>query len=370
MRTPPSLDTLPTLRRTGRSPALVEPRQRPDLAARPCEERVGLLGDRARTARAHRRRPPRWRQAPRRQPAGSAALDERHPWGVDTSLLARRVPCPWGRAQHTVWRTGPPGRGHTWRGWAWGPQACRDGVTALALRLPRGLHARPVAPGDGRDGTRRTTRATSAVWRREDGGLAPCSADKRRAGRASVDERHDRRATLRPRQLPVEPWHAAVGAPTLADALLDRLGHTADTLPWHGASRRKRPAQVTRGAVSDAPEPPGVALRRRWQVSPGMGGNLPMDCVADIRGICTLSHRAIFWPIEWVVCIRFVLTWRPAISALLTAFPRTTVLFLLVGIAHTQAFLLHVAPPTALQRHTGRITTDLLLPTRRFDSRR
>src|SRR4029453_8738567 len=88
-----------------------------------------------------------------------------------------------------------------------------------------------------------------------------------------------------------------------------------------------------------------------------------------VPGIWTssLSHRSIFWPIDWIFRIPLVITWRPEIPAFLTAFPRTTVLILIVGIAHTKAFMLHLASPPASKRHKGRITTDPLLTTRRFD---
>src|SRR5882672_3091432 len=96
---------------------------------------------------------------------------------------------------------------------------------------------------------------------------------------------------------------------------------------------------------------------------------IALSRVILVPGIWTssLSHRSIFWPIDWIFRIRFVITWRPEIPAWLTAFPRTTVLILIVGIAHTKAFMLHLAPPTTSNRHKGRITTNPLLTTRRFD---
>jgi hypothetical protein len=81
-------------------------------------------------------------------------------------------------------------------------------------------------------------------------------------------------------QLPVEHWHDALGEPTLADAILARLVQKASKIALHGESRRKRPAKLTRGAVSDEQARPGVALLRRGQASPGVDGNLPVVHVA------------------------------------------------------------------------------------------
>jgi hypothetical protein len=45
-------------------------------------------------------------------------------------------------------------------------------------------------------------------------------------------------------------------------------------------------------------------------------------------------------------------------------------LILIVGIAQTEAFVLHLAPPTSSKRNERRITTNPLITTRRFDQRR
>ena len=43
-------------------------------------------------------------------------------------------------------------------------------------------------------------------------------------------------------QLPVEKWHAYIAEPTLADAILDRLVHSAYKCALTGPSRRKENA--------------------------------------------------------------------------------------------------------------------------------
>lgn len=42
-----------------------------------------------------------------------------------------------------------------------------------------------------------------------------------------IGERHELRSTIVTSQLPDEHWHGAIGDPTLADAILDRLVHNA-----------------------------------------------------------------------------------------------------------------------------------------------
>lgn len=79
---------------------------------------------------------------------------------------------------------------------------------------------------------------------------------------------------------------------------------------------------------------------------------------------------SISWPIDRVLRIGFVISWRPEITTLPTTFPRSTMLILIVGIAHAKAFVLDLAIPAASKRHIGRIATYPLLTTWRFDQRR
>jgi DNA replication protein DnaC len=251
MLTQPTLDTLQTLRLQGMYHALVEQLHMPDIAALTFEERCGLLVDREITERENRRLTTRLRQAKLRQTACIEDIAYRHPRGLDKALMARLTTCQWVREHHNVLITGPTGIGKTWLGGALGHQACRDGLTALYLRLPRFLQELPLAQGDGRYGKLLTTLAKTDVLMLDDWGLAPLSDENRRDLLEIVDDRHDRRATIITRQLPVEHWHDALGDPTLADAILDRLVHNASKIVLQGESMRKRPPKLTRGAVSD-----------------------------------------------------------------------------------------------------------------------
>ena len=139
MLTHPTLDKLQTLRLSGMYHALVEQLQMSDIAALSFEERFGLLVDRELTERDTRRLTTRLRQAKLRQTACIEDIDDRHPRGLDKALMDRLVTCQWVREHPNVLITGPTGIGKTWLGCALGHKACREGLTALYLRLPRFL---------------------------------------------------------------------------------------------------------------------------------------------------------------------------------------------------------------------------------------
>lgn len=249
MLTHPTLDKLQTLKLSGMYHALVEQLQMADIGALSFEERFGLLVDRELTERDTRRLTTRLRQAKLRQTACIEDIDYRHPRGLDKAVMARLATCQWVRERHNVLITGPTGIGKTWLSCALGHKACRDGLTVLYLRLPRFLQELPIAKGDGRYRKLMTTLAKTDLLMLDDWGLAPLSDENRRDLLEIVEDRHDCRATLITSQLPVEHWHEALGDPTLADAILDRLVHNAYKITLQGESMRKRQARLTRGAT-------------------------------------------------------------------------------------------------------------------------
>jgi DNA replication protein DnaC len=139
-----------------------------------------------------------------------------------------------------------------WLACALGHKACRDGWTALSLRLPRFLQELPMAKGDGRYVKLMTMLAKTDVLILDDWGLAPLSDENRRDLLELLDDRYDRRATVVTSQLPVDHWHEALSEPTLADAILDRLVHNAYKITLQGESTRKRQTKLTKGTGSDS----------------------------------------------------------------------------------------------------------------------
>jgi DNA replication protein DnaC len=135
-------------------------------------------------------------------------------------------------------------QGKTWLACALGHKACREGYTVLSLRLPRLLQELPIAKGDGRYPKLMASLAKTALLILDDWGLATLSDENRRDVLELLEDRHGRCATIVTSQFPVDHWHEAIGDPTLADAILDRLLHNAYKITLRGDSMRKRHATV------------------------------------------------------------------------------------------------------------------------------
>jgi DNA replication protein DnaC len=75
--------------------------------------------------------------------------------------------------------------------------------------------------------------------------MAPMSEQAQRDLLEMLDDRHGTRSTIVTSQIPVENWHGAIGDPTLADAMLDRLVHNAHRLTLAGESLRKTRNSLT-----------------------------------------------------------------------------------------------------------------------------
>jgi DNA replication protein DnaC len=245
MLTHPTLDKLQTLRLTGMVKALNEQMHMPDIADLSFAERLGLLVDREMTERHDRRLKTRLRQAKLRLNASLEDIDYRHPRGLDKSLMVSLASCQWVRDRRNILITGPTGIGKTWIACALGQAACREGYTTLYLRLPRLLQELPIVKGDGRYPKLMATLAKTDVLILDDWALAKLNDDHRRDVLEILEDRHDRRSTLVSSQFPLEHWHEAIGHPTLADAILDRLVHNAYKIILQGESMRKQRTSLT-----------------------------------------------------------------------------------------------------------------------------
>jgi DNA replication protein DnaC len=260
MLTHPTHERLVQLRLLGMAKALTEQAQLAEIQALTFEERLGLLVDREVTERDQRQTSSRLRRARLKQAAVAEDVDYRHPRGLDRAVFRRLLTGDWIRGHQTVLITGPTGVGKTYLACALANAACRQGYTARYERLPRLLEELTIARADGRFITLMATLAKVEVLVLDDWGLAMLDDERRRDLLELLDERYQTRSTIITSQLPVAHWHEALGDPTLADAILDRLVHHAHALHLAGESLRKvRRAPPASGALDAAPITPADA---------------------------------------------------------------------------------------------------------------
>jgi DNA replication protein DnaC len=241
----PTLDGLQTLKLTGMVAALADQMATPDIDELAFEERLGLLVDREITERENRRLTSRLRRARLRHVAALEDIDYRNPRGLDKGLIQSLATCQWAKEHLNILITGPTGVGKTWLACALAHKACREGYTVMYLRLARLLGDMVIAKGDGRYPKLLATLAKVDVLLLDDWGLMKLNAENRRDLLEVLEDRHGRRSTIATSQLPIEEWHAVIGDPTLADAILDRLVHNAYKINLRGESMRKRQVKLT-----------------------------------------------------------------------------------------------------------------------------
>ena len=241
----PTVDKLQALRFTGMLKALQEQQQLPDIDSLSFEERLGLLVDREMTEREDRRLQTRLRKAQLKHQAAIEDIDYRTPRGLDKALMRQLSSCQWVKEGLNLIINGPTGVGKTWIACALAHKACREGLSAHYLRLPRLFEALHLAHGDGRYHKLMAGFAKTDLLILDDWGLTKLNAEQRRDLLELLDDRHGHRSTIVTSQIPVDHWHDIIADPTLADAILDRLVHNAYRLHLKGESMRKRQANLT-----------------------------------------------------------------------------------------------------------------------------
>lgn len=239
MLTHPMLDQLTQLGLSGMAQAFAELEASGEGATLTHANWLGLLIERELTHRRDKRLAARLRHARLRHHAAVEDIDYRTPRGLDRALFQKLAGGEWIDAHDNLILCGPTGVGKSWLSCALGHKACRDNRSVLYQRVPKVFADLALARGDGRYA--RIMRGLNGVELLilDDWGLEPLDGDARRDLYEILEERYGRRSTILTSQIPVDKWHAVIGDPTYADAILDRLVHNAHRIHLAGDSLRR-----------------------------------------------------------------------------------------------------------------------------------
>ena len=136
--------------------------------------------------------------------------------------------------------TGSTGVGKSYLASALGHQACQLGYRSLYFNAQKLFSKLKMMKADGSYGREIAKIERYDLLILDDFGLQALDNTARMILLEIIEDRHGRKSTIISSQLPVAKWHEIIGDSTVADAILDRMVHTAHRLELKGESLRKK----------------------------------------------------------------------------------------------------------------------------------
>lgn len=229
---------------TGMGLAYADQLGNPTAQTLPFDDRFGLIVDAERAYRENRRIKRLLKRAKLKVPTACVEdIDYAARRGIDKAMVLELAACQWiERSQHLL-ITGLTGVGKTYLACALGLEAARKGYGVIYKRLPRLLEELEIAHADGSLPELRSKLARAKLLILDDWGVAPISNLGRQDLLEVIDDRVPGASVIITSQMPVESWHDYLGEPTVADAILDRIVHSAHKISLSGESMRRAGAR-------------------------------------------------------------------------------------------------------------------------------
>jgi DNA replication protein DnaC len=240
-----TIDKLYQMRLSGMADAIREQMASAQASQLSFDERIGLIVDRQWDLRETRGLARRLQVARLRQQAAVEDIDFHSHRGLDKAALLSLAECNFIKAHSNIIITGPTGVGKTYIASAIANKACRSKYTARYYRCGTLLSSTSIARADGSFPSLMRKLENTDLLIIDDWGMYPLNQESARDFFEILEDRTHRGSVIMVSQLPVENWYDTIQAPTIADAIMDRLVHNAYRIQLNGESMRKRLSPLT-----------------------------------------------------------------------------------------------------------------------------
>lgn len=160
--------------------------------------------------------------------------------GIDKSLISRLAMGEYIKKGEAIIITGAAGCGKSFIASALGHHACRQGYTVGYHNMQKLLVKLKLARLDGSIIKLFDKIAKTDLLIIDDFGLTALQGQQQTDFLEIIEDRHQQKSTIIVSQLPVASWFDVITDAVIADAILDRLVHTAHRFELKGESLRKK----------------------------------------------------------------------------------------------------------------------------------
>lgn len=160
--------------------------------------------------------------------------------GLNKSIITDLATCGYIARGESVLITGATGCGKSFLASALGHQACLHGYSVIYFNTQKFMLRTKMARSDGSILKYFDKIAKASLVILDDFGLTRMEQQQQFDLMEIIEDRHGKASTIIVSQLPVTNWFDVISETTIADAILDRLVHSAYRIELKGESMRKK----------------------------------------------------------------------------------------------------------------------------------